>query len=60
MLITAKENEIDDEMAEKSGIEVVLAKPFSPQQVLDIAQNLLSEHHYGANMTDEIICKSEK
>lgn len=60
MLITAREFDINDEMADKSGVIVVLAKPFSPQQVVDIAQDLLSEYHYGRDMTDEIICKNEK
>ena len=60
MLITARDFDVDEEIAEKSGIAVVLAKPFSPQQVVDIAQNLLSEYHYGRDIADEIICKSEK
>ena len=59
MLITARDFDVDDERAEKNGIAVVLAKPFSPQQVVDIAENLLSEDHYGREMTDEIICKNE-
>ncbi len=60
MLITARDFDIDDKMAEKSGISVVLAKPFSPQQVVEIAQDLMSEHHYGGNVLAGVKCNNEK
>ncbi len=41
MLITAHDFNIDDKHADQYGIAVVLAKPFSPQQVVDIAGQLL-------------------
>lgn len=57
MLITARNFDIEDKLVEKSGVAIVLAKPFSPQQVVDIAQDLLSESHYSCNVMDEIVCK---
>ncbi len=50
MLITAREFDISDRQAQKRGIAIVLAKPFSPQQVVEVAGRLLRKDGCSRNV----------
>jgi two-component system alkaline phosphatase synthesis response regulator PhoP len=44
LLITAREFDVDPEHLEETGVEMVLAKPFSPRQVLDEIETMLMKN----------------
>lgn len=45
MLVTARQYDIDPEVAKQSGITEIIAKPFSPKEVLQKVEALLAEHY---------------
>ena len=45
MLITARQYDIDPEVAKQYGITEIMAKPFSPKEVLQKVEGLLAEHY---------------
>ena len=53
ILITAREYDIDEETAHTHGIREILAKPFSPNEVLQKVETLLEEYYPQNNNTSK-------